>query len=80
MRAAPAPSRGQSAITFEMRFAGTSRMAQREDGNQLSEHVFGDTHRPADFLFIDAEQAGMYDVDHYEYAIPIDPCRPDPSR
>jgi hypothetical protein len=62
-----------------MRFAGTSRMAQREDGTQLSEHVCGDTHRPADFLFIDAEQAGMYDVDHYEYA-PIDPCRPDPSR
>jgi hypothetical protein len=55
-------------------------MAQREDGTQLSEHVCGDTHRPADFLFIDAEQAGMYDVDHYEYAIPIDPCRPDPSR
>ena len=23
---------------------------------------------PKDFLFIDAEQAGMYDVDHYEYA------------
>jgi hypothetical protein len=31
---------------------------------------------PMDFLFIDAEQAGMYDVDHYEYAR----SESDPSR